>query len=148
MRNKMFWLFALIMIGGVGTSIFSQAEDFNFTVPVEVKNLLPEVSSVGVSCGARSLEYPSNFRGGDIGESELIWKSVPDTGNRTTTVDVKFDAKPGKDPNDAKKYTCDLRIGARPETGGTVSTIVPNLNYLFAQPKPGTVFVGQVSGDI
>ncbi len=148
MYNKLILLFALFMIGGFGSSNLSKAEDFNFTVPVQANNLLPEVYRIGAQCGARSEGMSPSVSGGDIGRSEFVTVSVPDTGNVSANINVKFNALAGKDPNDAVKYICYLRLVANLESGGTSSTIVPNENYLFAQPKPGTVFVGQVSGDI
>jgi len=154
MRNKLIVFFTLITTIGIACTNVSHAEDFNFTVPVQVNNLLPEVSAIGVKCGARSEALSPNIIGGDIGQSTLYSSSttdtvpVPDSGNLSTTVNVKFNAKNGKDPNDAKKYVCYLWVIARTVSGSNVSTKVPSNNYLFSQPKPGTEFVGQVSGDI
>jgi len=154
MMNKLILLFTLLMIGGIGTGKFSHAEDFNFSVPVQVNNLLPEVSAIGVKCGARSEGLAPNITGGDIGESTLFSSTttdtvpVPDSGNMSTSINVKFNARNGKDPNDAKKYVCYLWVIAQTDSGSRVSTRASNNNYLFSQPKPGTTFVGQVSGDI
>ena len=134
MRNKLILLFALLMIGGIRSSKFTNAEDFNFTVPVQVNNLLPEVSVIEVKCRVFSEGW--NLSIGDDYSSRV---PVPDSGNLSTSVNVKFNARPDRDPNDAKEYVCNLKVDEKN---------VPNNDYIIAQPKPGTAVVGEVTGDI
>ncbi len=144
MHNILIVLFALFMIGGVGTSKISKAEDFNFTVPVQLYNITSEVSALIVDCGTNR---DQNFSEA-IGHG-LTSIPMPDNGNYSGNVVVRFNAKSGKDPNDATFYHCYLRFEIQLESGAIAyAPVGPNSTENAAQPKPGSVFVGEVSGNI
>jgi hypothetical protein len=79
------------------------AEDFTFNVGVNLSNLHEDVAKVLVACSPLR-PLPT---GGDLvlgqGSKELI---VPANGIINTTVQLKFNANPGKNPGDAESYTC------------------------------------------
>ncbi|MHB8883417.1 MAG: hypothetical protein ACYC69_18165 [Thermodesulfovibrionales bacterium] len=91
----------------------SQGEDFNFTVPVNLSNLPPEVTQGYVRCLVSRLNLVSHETGsagnaGLLGEREV---SFPiSAGRYSGAVEVSFNAGPNKRPSDARTYACMLRL--------------------------------------
>jgi hypothetical protein len=71
------------------------AEDFTFNVPIELKNLPPELNKWILQVGV------SDQYGRPIGRGELIFNTK---GPYVKTVQIKFNADPGKLPADAVKW--------------------------------------------
>jgi len=76
MINKLILFFTLLTTFAIASNNISFADDFNFTVPVQVQNLLPEVRSILVHCYALR---ESNLI---VGESENVYVNIPNTGNK------------------------------------------------------------------
>jgi hypothetical protein len=95
------------ILAGFGFAPISQspsyAEDFTFTVPVELKNIPQEFTRVSVQCLVFNKERSSQI-GGYAYNSNII------AGNYIDTVVMKFNAHPGKDPNQADNWECFIGI--------------------------------------
>ncbi len=139
MLNKQILLFAFLMIGGVGSSNFSFAEDFNLNVPVQLNNLLPTVKKIKIYCSAR---HKDNIRD-DIGGTEKE-VNVPESGNLSTTVSMKFNAWPGDNPSDANKYVCYFHLWT-----ADLGYFPPGIGSApEAQFKTGTILLAEIVRDI
>jgi hypothetical protein len=125
-----FFVISAATFGSVGTA---QAEDFTFTVPVRLSNMLPEVREAKVICNV----YAVTTRGDrDVGRGNQAF-SIPDSGNFSENVVVRVSADEGHDPSTAVRYACELTV-LLPD--GSWSQISVDSREPQARPKPGTPF--------
>jgi len=133
---------------GIACTNVSHAEDFNFTVPVQMQNLLPEVYEIKVVCDARSEDQSLLALSGDVGEGRRT-VPVPDSGSVSTNVVVRFNARSTSDPFDASKYKCELWLMIRADLASGIRGSIPRPDGLpAAQPKSGTPLTYEVTGTI
>lgn len=77
------------------------AEDFTFDLKLELSNLHRDVAKIRLYCGASISDA-----GGMIGDGDLEI-DVPPDGGINNTVQLTFNASPGKNLSDAKVWRCD-----------------------------------------
>ena len=107
MKNATRQVLAVALLLGAASA---RAEDFAFTVPVQVVNLPANVETLTVVCAALA---PSHLQSGsefitnyeNIGYAS-VQVAITGGGYRGDVV-VRFNVKPGKDPRSARKYRCD-----------------------------------------
>lgn len=121
------------------------AEDFTLNVGVNFTNLHPDITSIGIRCGAVNEKSTDTI--GDI----IKDINIPANGAINQTVQVKFNADSGKNPADATNYKCDVllrkqSIGSGPIPGTDSNCDNPNNEWRCA--KVGTRFVRALSGKI
>jgi hypothetical protein len=131
-------LSAMVILGSFQTA---WGEDFTFTVPVRVSNLVPEVNKVIVSCSVGTADgYTAAQYIGAV--AVLI---TPDaSGSYSGNLELKFNADTGKDRAAATHYRCVLRL----DVGGTNMAPAADASSTAARPKPGTTFTSIVSGTL
>jgi hypothetical protein len=118
------------------------AEQFNFTIPVNLDHLMPMVKTIKVECRVFSAK-PSSWGG----SSGLVasWNQdypVDANGNVNQTVQAKFDANPGASPQDGKYYQCGFRLMVL----GFFLYPDPASGQDVFKPKPGTPFLAKQEG--
>jgi hypothetical protein len=99
------------------------AEDFTFVVPVDMRSLPPEITSMTVQCGALTA-----IGGRSVGTGETV---VPITGGAYRgDVTVSFNASAGLSSGSATAYSCNIRAlttatrhAYYPNAGGSSSMI-------------------------
>ena len=118
---------------------WTMAADFTFDVPLNLEKLHPDVKSATVHCNVAS------DPGVTVGEGKT---SVPRGANGSIhkTVTVAFNVSPGKNPGDAKIYTCSLRIDGPNGQEGNPSTNAAA--QVWRQIKPGTTSKSNAGGNL
>ena len=138
-------LFGLLLsLSGLMTAAPAGAEDFTFQVRLEVTNLLFRTRPI-VECSV----YQGTVLIGSASSSPL---SVSD-GRRFGMVTLKFNAQPGKNPADADRYRCLLRIAkldSNPFSDRIDWITEPafSVGPEWARAKPGTQLVKVLEGPI
>jgi hypothetical protein len=115
------------------------AEDFTFVVPVDVRSLPPEITSMSIQCGALTA-----IGGRPVGTGETV---VPITGGAYRgDVTVSFNASAGLSSGSATAYSCNIRAlttSARrsyyPNAGGSSSMIPLAPGATFRPITPETL---------
>jgi hypothetical protein len=97
---------AALLLSGASTV---RAEDFNFTVPVQVSNLPPNVEELTIVCAALT---PVGVRGSATATNlETVGSAAVRVaiagGAYRNDVAVRVNASPGKDPRAATHYRCE-----------------------------------------
>jgi zona occludens toxin (predicted ATPase) len=98
-----------------------RAEDFNFTVPVQVSNLPPNVEELTIVCAALAPAATSGAAN-HVNFETVGYASVRVTiagGAYRNDVAVRVNASPGKDPRMATQYRCEGTFKGR-ERGAVV----------------------------
>jgi hypothetical protein len=124
------------------------AEDFVFKVPVETKNLCPDINNsppgankIRVYCKVKAND--SSYIGSSYSEATMT------NGNMSRTIEIKFNASPGKDPSKAATYECSLSIFYSTEMGPGFAPAEEYMKPNGACPKkPGTLFRTVTNGVI
>jgi hypothetical protein len=117
------------------------AEDFNFAVKFDIKNLLLNITDIKVACiVSPDNRFLTEFQ---IGSGTKKVK-VPASGSISQTVKVRFSATPGKNPADATDVACSLILIDRSgkefsPLQSTDSACNQTKNFGRCQ-KPGTQF--------
>lgn len=103
----------------VGARIAS-AQDFNITVPVRLNSFPREVAQGEIWCWAGLADMPNLDIGGlgpdrsgkTLGRGRTAFPIDGNSGSFIGNVTVQFSADPGKNPGDATRYLCVLRLMA------------------------------------
>lgn len=107
------------------------AEDFTLNVKVNLGNMHPDVTHINVFCkvanGYDNVATNSNL----IGSKKSNNFKLSADGAINTTVQVKFNADPGKNPPDATNYRCLLNLII---ITGTEINPIPSVNNLCNNP--------------
>lgn len=111
MRHVYPSFFAILAIALGLPSAPAWAEDFTFTVPVQVSNLPPDSTRVGVSC---HLYTNAAARPGGRGHVGSLYGFAAISGGAFRgEVTAASNANPGVDPATVTHYSCALGITAR-----------------------------------
>ena len=106
MKNAFRLAFAFALLAGAAAV---RAEDFNFTVPVQVSNLPPNVEELTIVCTAltpvavRGSATATNFE--SVGSASV--RVAIASGGFHSDVAVRVNASQGKDPRNATNYRCE-----------------------------------------
>ena len=95
---KTSFLGLLSLLGG--SSLF--AEDFTFNIPYSMHALPSEVQTMRITCRV----YDAKDEVIAVGDKDIAIPSGGDTGDRT--VQLKFNAHPGRNAESAVRYVCSL----------------------------------------
>lgn len=118
------------------------AEDFEFSIPIKLSNLMETVDDVLINCMVMNEDEVT------IGKGETHIK--PENGTYEGTVMVKFNADPGMNPQDATMYKCTMRLHHHTQR----EYLIPNFREdesdwpIWAVAKPDTNLVYEVEGTI
>jgi hypothetical protein len=123
------------------------AEDFTFDLKLELSNLHPDVAKIRLYCGASISDA-----GGMIGDGDLEI-DVPPAGGINNTVQLTFNASPGKKLSDAKVWRCDayfFKQGDNTQSYPRNSTSGECQNSAndWRCAKPGTPFSMIIAGSL
>jgi hypothetical protein len=119
-----------------------QAADFVIEVPIKLERLMDDVGEVMVTCVAMNADEDEIGRG----RQKLSLSGDSYEG----TLEVSFDADYGKNPNDATRYACTMRL--RQVSGQEY--LIPQSEEeepdwpIWARARKGTELVYEVKGDI
>jgi hypothetical protein len=120
----------------------TRAEDFNFTVPVQLTNLPLSVEGLTVACMTVKETASAAGGAGPAGGSEVIGSAsvrVPITGGAYRgDVIVRANAMQGKDPRTAEYYRCDGWFDGH-ERGAATHYFEPQRPQVFPL-SPGAPF--------
>ena len=120
----------------------ARAEDFNFTVTVRLRALLPEVFNLKVQCCVYDGLLSGNSVTGAVVGAKSVSLNEPDAnGNLTQSVTLSFNAMAGRNPATGRAWQCKLFF--REETPGSSEARYPHL-----RPKPGTEVRTVASGSL
>ncbi|HMA53059.1 MAG TPA: hypothetical protein VKT17_01275 [Acidobacteriota bacterium] len=145
-------LMAAANLAGVG---LANADDFNITVPIRLNSWPREVAHGDVWCWVGPADMPLIHIGGFgpeasgkvIGKGKTVFPINGDTGAFSDNIVVRFNADQGKNPGDATKYWCVLRLeystgfamigeGPNAKPGAPLNTSVSgNLTQVLSPPK-------------
>jgi hypothetical protein len=133
-------LAAALVALGAGTA---QAAEFTFEVPVEVSNVPAEVTGVSVSCAALRYSNPSNLLTDPRPQiSLMLGRTVTLTGRSFSgTVRIEADAQPGRRPQEANGYECQLAFMTVRDRDVPITNITERY-----PPAAGTTAVTTVRG--
>jgi hypothetical protein len=110
-KGLLFILLSFLALVFISINIDAQAiqyqPDFKFTVPIDVKDLHPDIQAVRVECVASTDEH-SPYGGVTIGKKHRDFTLV--NGSYRGTAIISFDANPGKEPGRAKGWACSMRF--------------------------------------
>ena len=120
----------------------AQAADFVISVPMKLQRLMNDVREVMVTCVAMNEDEDK------IGEGRQ--KVAITDGRYDGTLEVSFDADYGKNPNDATRYSCTMRLR---QVAGQEYTIPQSEEEepdwpIWARARKGTELVYEVKGEI
>ena len=138
-------LFLLIIALTLGSIRTAQAEDFIFTVPVRLSNLMRDVSSGYVICMVYAPAPQAGAPDVRIGVGSQRFQIDQSSGNFSQNLVVKFDAGQGFDPSTATSYACQLELMAGAERQWVPSQ-GDSRTPPWARPKPGTPFANPIRG--
>ena len=127
-------LFAAAMAGP------AEAAQFNFTVPVEIRDIDPRYPVALVACFLRGAQDEQ------LGYQGVRFDIRPNNRPYSANINVGVDPSPGKSASEVKKYSCSLHFCTSMQDNncprpGDVSS--PGL-----QPEPGTIFNPRADGPI
>ena len=122
----------------------SFAYHFNIKVPVRLYKTVQGVGKAKVFCEALT---DSNVRIGSNYKWSNKHANTYGNGNLSEDILIQFNANPGKDPNDATKYKCDLKIQLA-WASPPFQTPSQTTNSMYLKAKPGTPFKVEVSGPL
>lgn len=125
---------ALLIATTVLAAGAAEAADFTFTVPVNARNLLPEVTRVGVTCKV--------YRGQNT-VAEADSRVTPQNGTVQQTLTVEINVPAGQDKTTVDRYTCFFYVG----TAGSVA-MPRSCQYDWCRAKSGTVTSDLQTGSI
>ena len=114
----------------------AQTPQFTFTVPVDLKNLPPEIDSYSVSCEIE--DGSARILGGGSKNGTIAGGSF--RGDVVVTINV---AAP-KDPSTAQAYGCVLRLWGK--VGGTITQFIDNSNRASFPLAAGATYKAAATG--
>ena len=118
------------------------AEDFEFSIPIKLSNLMPMVNDVLIQCQVMDEDEVI------LGRGEQHIKPVD--GSFNETILMKFDADPGMNPQAASLYKCSMRLHHQTER----KYLSPRFREdesdwpIWAVAKPDTNLVYEIEGTI
>lgn len=118
------------------------AEDFEFSIPVKLSNLMPTVNDVLIQCQVMDEDEVI------IGKGEMHISPVDGAYNEN--VMLKFNADPGMNPQAATNYKCTMRLHHQTER----KYLSPRFREdesdwpIWAVAKPDTNLVYEIEGEI
>jgi len=148
MRWKALAAFALLATAMLVEAGMASAEDFNFTVPIRLISFPRDVTQGEVWCWVGLADMPLLHIGGFgpdrsgkvLGRGRSVFPIDGDSGGFSGNIAVRFSVDPGKNPADAAKYWCVLRLG---DSGNTFAMIGERV-----QPNPGAQLVTSATGSL
>ncbi len=148
MKRKAIAGLVLMAAANLAGARLANADDFNITVPIRLNSWPREVAHGDVWCWVGPADMPLIHIGGFgpeasgkvIGKGKTVFPINGDTGAFSDNVVVRFSAGPGKNPGDATKYWCVLRLESHP---GDFRMLGEVLNS-----KPGAPLNTSVSGSL
>lgn len=126
---------ALVLAAVVLGAGAAEAADFTFTVPVNARNLMPEVTRVGVTC--KIYRGQNTVAGGD---SPVV---TPQNGTVQQTLTVEINVPASQDKTTVDRYTCFFYVG----TASSVA-MPRSCQYDWCRAKSGTVTSDLQAGSI
>ena len=124
-----------LVVAAVLAAAAAEAADFTFTVPVNARNLLPEVTRVFVNC--------SIFRGQTAVASASSAPAAPQSGAVQQNIAVEVNVPAGQDKTTIDGYRCYFYVG----TAGTTS-MPRTCQADWCRARPGTTTIDFRSGSI
>jgi len=134
-------LLAVVLLGSALGGAAEAAAPFIFTIPVELDRIPERVGGTIIYCNV----YNANGQGMGGGSQGVPYSRA--SGQFSGNVSVGITMLQGQDPYNARTYRCHMvmTIPGNPPVWDRPSptSAVPEF-----QPKPGTEFVGEVSGTL
>jgi hypothetical protein len=129
---------ALLIAAGLADP--AAAAQFNFTVPIEVRDIDPHYPYAQVGCTVFGADNTM------FGFKNVILDIRPNSRPYSANVTVPVDPTPGKSASAVTRYACVIMFCTSSQGATCVRPVTSNPST--PQPEPGTPFITQVDGPI
>ncbi len=129
-----------------------EAPDFIFKVPLELKNLSPEVDKAGVACWVFKEEMPpparDSMKVAAGAEGIPVAKNPDGTGNVNQVLEVKINLGGRAKPYEIHSYYCYIWVHAGDISVQVSKASLGNFTHIWSQADPRKPYKLEVQGPI